>query len=102
MSLDLDSAQWIGVDGGATSARACRARRMPAGLRALATSSTRVHPLAPGFVPVLREAADSALGLREHQLARSWSVSLAECVLEVLGTGPLLVGVAMPGLKSAD
>jgi len=102
MSPELESAQIVGVDGGATSARACRVERTPAGLRVLAASPTRVHPLSPGFVPVLREAAHSPRALREHQLARAWSASLAEAALDVLGQGPLVLGVAMPGLKTAD
>jgi hypothetical protein len=98
----LESAQIVGVDGGATSARACRACRVPGGLRALADGPARVHATVPGFVPVLREAAASALPLQEHQAARAWVASVADAVVDVLDRGPLLLGVAMPGLKTAD
>src|SRR5687768_11750859 len=96
------SAQIVGVDGGATSARASRVRRTAGGLCPEREGSARAHPLVPGFVPVLREAAASALPLREHQAARAWAASVAESVLDVLGDGPLVLGVAMPGLKTAD
>ena len=102
MPPSLGTAQLVGVDGGATSARACRARCVPGGLRAQADGPARVHATVPGFVPVLREAAASALPLREHQAARTWVESVAQSVLDVLERGPLLLGVAMPGLKTAD
>lgn len=100
-----ESAQLVGVDGGATSARACRVLSTPAGLRAAVEGPAHVHPAQAGFVPVLREAAHAALSLREHQLAREWSASVAAAVLDVLDEsqgGPLLLGVAMPGLKTPD
>lgn len=102
MPSPLETACLVGVDGGATSARACRVRPTSAGLRELVEGPARVHPVASGFVPVLREAAHSALSLREHQLAREWCASVADAVLDVLAPGPLLLGVAMPGLKTPD
>jgi hypothetical protein len=102
MPAPLESACVVGVDGGATSVRACRVRPSPAGLRAEVEGPARLHPAAAGFVPVLREAAHGALSLREHQLARAWSASVADAALDVLGPGPLLLGVAMPGLKTPD
>lgn len=98
----LESAQLVGVDGGATSARAARVSVTPAGLRAQVEGPVRVHATVAGFVPVLQGVADSALSMLEHQAARAWSASVAEAVLDVLGEGPLLLGVAMPGLKTAD
>lgn len=102
MRPSLESAQVVGVDGGATSVRAARVERAAGGLRTLAGGPARVHPPAAGFVPVLRAAAASPIGLREHQAARAWAANVAEAALDVLGEGPLLLGVAMPGLKTSD
>jgi hypothetical protein len=106
--------QLIGVDGGASGVRAFEIEQtLRDGERVLAARgapSARDWPATPGFLtPAQRGVASAAeLGPRDaRESDQAWKrvETTARCVLEIArarGAARVLVGVAMPGLKTAD
>jgi hypothetical protein len=108
------SVQLIGVDGGATHVRArevevervAGAARLVAGSR----SSRTAHRTVPGFETPAQRGLDDPDVLEpptpaEREQGWAWIESTARCVLEVArsrASKTVLLGVAMPGVKTAD
>jgi len=91
----------VGLDGGATSAKACRVRLGAGGLLADGPPVEVVHVRRDGFEP---EGHDGdAAAARERELAEAWLDGAARAVVGAAGSGAgVLLGVAMPGRKTAD
>jgi hypothetical protein len=104
MSLPQGLRALVGLDGGATSAKACRVRRCEAGLMADGVPVEVVHVRAGAFEPVPREqAAERPASADELQRAHEWVAGATQAVLGAAGPGfGVLLGVAMPGLKTVD
>jgi hypothetical protein len=94
----------VGLDGGATAAKACRVERCEAGLRTHGVPVEVVHAQRAGFEPVARaQAGARSLPAAERERGRAWVAAAARAVLGAAGTGGgVLLGVAMPGIKTAD
>lgn len=106
----------IGVDGGATEVRAhavaCDDPSCPASFRLRDEAASRVYEPVADFRPLpaqdqLAQRANNCINLsadEKHQGAL-WVAAAAEAVSEVVrqcGARQALVGVGMPGLKTAD
>jgi len=106
--------QLIGVDGGASGVRAFEIEQtLRDGERVLAARgapSARDWPSTPGFATPAQRGLASAVELgpldaRESDQAWKRVETTARCVLDIArarGAARVLVGVAMPGLKTAD
>jgi hypothetical protein len=106
----------IGVDGGATEAKAhavtCEDWQTPAGFRLRDEQASRVYPTVADFVPVpvtdqfsQRNAGDIRLTEGERTQGTAWIAATAEAIGDVAkqcGAQRILVGVGMPGLKTPD
>lgn len=108
------STQLIGVDGGASGVRACEIElvetRAVRRLRLGGAPSASEWPVTPGFATPAERGIESATSLgaidaREQDQAWRRIETTARCVLDVArarGAARVLVGIAMPGLKTAD
>lgn len=106
----------IGVDGGATEAKAhavsCEDPQRAVGFGLRPESAARVYSRVPGFEPVplaeqlaQRDAGNIQFAETERQQGNRYIAATAEAVVEVAracGAVRILVGVGMPGLKTAD
>lgn len=106
----------IGVDGGATEAKAhaaaCDDLDRPTSFSLRTESAGRVYPRVPDFAPVpvseqlaQRDGGGIRLTAGETEQGRLWVQSAAEAVADVgrqCGARRVLVGVGMPGLKTPD
>lgn len=106
----------IGVDGGATEVKAhavaCDDLQQPRSFALRPESASRVYRRVPGFAPLpvpeqlaQRDAGALELSAPEREQGGLWVRSAAEAILEVArccGATRLLVGIGMPGLKTAD
>ncbi|MBK9119530.1 MAG: hypothetical protein IPM18_08000 [Phycisphaerales bacterium] len=109
----------IGVDGGATEAKAhaatCDDFDRPASFTLRAEASGCVYPIIAGFVPVpvgeqlaQRDAGAIVLTAHEQEQGTAWiraTAGAVAAVAEQAGTDPqaaLLIGIGMPGLKTSD
>jgi hypothetical protein len=106
----------IGVDGGATEAKAhaaaCDDLQRPASFQLRPAAAARVYPRLPGLTPVAvpeqlaqRDAGDIRLSDSEIEQGRLWVEAAAHAVVEVAqqcGAKRVLVGMGMPGLKTPD
>ena len=94
----------VGLDGGATSAKACRVRQGEQGLAAVAAPAEERYLRVAGFIPVSREASlSSAPTAQELLAAQAWIAAAARAVARAAGPGGgVLLGAALPGLKTPD
>ena len=106
----------IGVDGGATEAKAhaaaCNDLQRPTSFRLRPEAAARVYPRLPGFTPVAvaeqlaqRNSGDIRLSEQEVTQGRMWIEAAAQAVVEIAqqcGAKRALVGMGMPGLKTPD
>ena len=106
----------IGVDGGATEAKAhavsCEDPQRAVGFGLRPESAARVYSRVPGFEPVplaeqlaQRDAGNIQFAETERQQGNRYIAATAEAVVEVAracGAVRILVGVGMPGLKTAE
>lgn len=108
------STQLIGVDGGASGVRACEVELSEVdGVRKLHVArapSSSDWPATPGFLTPAERGIESAplLGPPDaRELDQAWRriETTARCILDVArsrSAARVLVGIAMPGLKTAD
>ena len=100
----------IGVDGGASGVRAHRVLVLEDGRLVLGRRSfEQEHGIAPGFEPLALEQQAAELraprmGPEERAAGERWIATAASCIGAVLEPreGPATVGVALPGVKTAD
>jgi hypothetical protein len=94
----------VGLDGGASSAKACVVTDGTHGLSAAAQPVEEVYGEVEGFVPVARDdARKRPYPAGERQLALAWVDAAARAVARAAGTRvPILLGAALPGLKTPD
>lgn len=106
----------IGVDGGATEAKAhvvtCDDLKQPQAFALSDSSASRIYPASNGFTPVpvteqlaQRDQAADNLTADERERGESWVQSAADAIIELAkerGATQILVGMGMPGLKTAD
>lgn len=106
----------IGVDGGATEAKAhavsCDNLAEPTAFKLESAAISRVYPAGNGFVPVpvgeqltVRDAAAEHLTDSERKRGQSWVTSAADAIIDLArecDAAQVVVGVGMPGLKTAD
>ncbi|MFH0980461.1 MAG: hypothetical protein V2A79_02850 [Planctomycetota bacterium] len=106
----------IGVDGGATETKAnavaCDDFDHPTSFVLRAEAAARAYDRLPDFVPLpltdqlaQRDAGPLKLTAPEHAQGTLWVASTAEAVADVAGqcgARRVLVGIGMPGLKTAD
>lgn len=107
----------LGVDGGATAVKvhavACEMTGSGQAFRLLAPTAERIYPRLATFtpVPVQTQFADRGTGRLpltepERQQGTMWVRAAADAIAEVAqtvgGDRPLLIGMGMPGLKTAD
>ncbi len=106
----------IGVDGGATEAKAHHVRcgdvRRPRDFALGTAAASREYERRPGFEPVSvteqlrqRDAGEIDVGDGEREQAALWIEAACEAVADVVrqvGAGHVLIGVGMPGLKTPD
>jgi hypothetical protein len=94
----------VGLDGGATSAKACVVERGEQGLCAAAEPVEEVYGPVEGFAPVARDQARKRpFPVAERQLALVWVEAAARAIARSAAVrGPILLGVALPGLKTPD
>ena len=106
----------IGVDGGATEVKAhatsCDDLAGPTSFELRPEAASRVYPRLADFAPVPvaaqlaeRDAGDSAADAVEVEQGRLWVQAAAEAIRDVASqcaVQHILVGVGMPGLKTAD
>ncbi|GJM26871.1 MAG: hypothetical protein DHS20C16_32860 [Phycisphaerae bacterium] len=112
-----DNILLIGVDGGATEVKAHEVLMRASGderqFELGNASASRVYESVPGFVPVpvtqqFSERDHNAIEIKpaEQQQADKWIDATFEAVAEVASkassTGPVQIGIGMPGLKSPD
>jgi hypothetical protein len=94
----------VGLDGGASSAKACVVTLTEHGLSAAARPVEEVYAAVEGFTPVARDdARKRPHPAAERQLALAWVDAAARAVARAAGSrGPILLGAALPGLKTPD
>ncbi len=100
----------VGVDGGASGVRAHSIEVLADASLCLGEHSFEAdYALAPGFepVPIEQQAAElhaPVLGAAEREQGRRWIAAMATCIAAVARDADLapLVGIGMPGRKTAD
>ena len=98
----------VGLDGGATSAKACLVERGARGLVAAAEPVEEVYQRVEAFAPVARDdARKRPYPAAERLVALAWVEAAARAVVGALEPAslrirPVLLGVALPGLKTPD
>lgn len=104
----------VGVDGGATGVRAHEIEIVSSTdglqLRRGPHARSEDHVIVPGFEPLppaeqRAQAAAPELSVPESAQGERWLNATARCIVRVMracGRRRALIGVAMPGLKSAD
>ncbi len=106
----------IGIDGGATEVKAhevhCAKPDAPDGFTLGSAAASRKYERLAGFSPVpvadqirQRESGHIELAAGEVEQGRAWISAAATCVAEIVavtGRRTVVIGMGMPGLKTAD
>lgn len=97
----------VGLDGGATSAKACLVEQRERGLAAAAPPVEEVYRQVESFAPVARDDARKRPFPKEERLAGlAWVEAAARTVARAVENSAarrsVLLGVALPGLKTPD
>jgi hypothetical protein len=82
--------------------RACRVAVAADELDVEGAPVTRSYARVPGFVPVRADARESVPGALELEQARVWIETAVQAVVDVAAGEAVLLGVALPGLKTPD
>jgi len=101
--------RWIGVDVGATSAKAHLIECTPEGLRATERAHEEVHRIDPAFRPVpLQEQLDQLRagklerGPAERRAAQAWVTAIVRACTRVARGAELPLALCAPGQKTAS